>query len=217
MKAETGTRPRLDPLKNTSEIIVPPGELGAVLELIVRNKDGEITRRQEMLSKSFLKGFMQLWWVMSTFVYGGGQGKWVRDKDGDYRWAITHSQNFNANASTGQTDGGILAGTGTTAPTIDDYQMEAQIAEGTGAGQMQHSAVTFGAPTSDGVASHFTVTRDFSNYSGSPITVREVGLQVYFSFLPGSNDYLLLLRDAVNIDIPNGETLTVNYRIQATA
>ena len=218
MKAETGIKPRLHTLKDAGKIRVPPGELGAVLELVIRNRDGEIIERQEMLSRSFVKQFLQLMWVSCVRVSSGYRMKdyWVRDVDGDLDPVQVASSSFQTNAGPNVDTYGILVGTGTTTPTIDDYRMEIPISHGIGAGQLQYSAVTFGAPTSDGSVSHFTITRDFSNASGSPITVREVGLVVYFQRMGSGASYYLTIRDAVNITIPDGETLTVNYRLQAT-
>jgi hypothetical protein len=205
-------------LKGVEKLGVPAGELGAVLELTVRNRRGEVTQRREMLSESFVKQFLQLMWVSCVRVATGYRIKdyWVKDVDGDLNPVQVASTSFQANAGPNVDTYGILVGTGTTAPTIDDYRVETKISHGTGAGQLQYSAVAFGAPTSDGTVSHFTITRDFSNASGSPITVREAGLVVRFERMGSGYGYYLTIRDAVNITIPDGETLTVNYRLQAT-
>jgi hypothetical protein len=218
MKTEVTSKPTIEILNKTEEVRVPPGELGAVLELTVRNREGEVTRRQEMLSESFVKQFLQLLWVSCVRVSSGYRIKdyRVKDVDGNLDPVQVASASFQANAGPNVDTYGILVGTGTTAPTIDDYQMETKIPHGTGAGQLQYSAVAFGAPTSDGTVSHFTITRDFSNASGGPITVREVGLVVYFQRMGSGSGYYLTIRDAVNITIPDGETLTVNYRLQGT-
>jgi hypothetical protein len=218
MKTEVGTKPTLEVMSKTEEIRVPPGELGAILELTVRNKKGEVTERQEMLSESFVKQFLQCLWISCARIATGNRIKdyWIKDLDGDLNPVQVASNSFQANAGPNVDTYGILVGTGTTAPTIDDYQMETKITHGIGAGQLQYSAVAFGAPTSDGTVSHFTITRDFSNASGSPITVREVGLVVLIGRMGSGSDYYLTIRDSVNITIPDGETLTVNYRLQAT-
>ena len=218
MKTEVTPKPTLAVLEKTQEVKVSPGELGAILELVVRNRDGEVTQRQEMLSESFVKQFLQLLWISCARVATGYRIKeyWIKDVDGDLNPIQVSSYSFQGSAGPNVDTYGILVGTGTTTPTIDDYQMETKISHGIGAGQLQYSAVTFGAPTSDGTVSHFTITRDFSNASGSPITVREVGLVVYFQRMGSGSGYYLTIRDAVNITIPDGETLTVNYRLQAT-
>lgn len=212
MEVEVKSMPRICTLNEIPELRVPPGELGAVLELVIRNKQGKVTDYRIMPSKSFVKQFLQLLWFRFAFVYGGNWGprKAIRDTSNTRQWAYVGTNDFQCNAAVGVTSSGILVGTGTNPPSIDDYVMQTPIAHGTGSGQMQYSAVTFGAPASDGTTSQFTITRDFANNSGSSITVREIGLVVS---QPGS---FLTIRDAVNITVPNGETLTVNYRIQAT-
>jgi len=215
MEGEVKSIPKVAVLDKVEEIRVPAGELGAVLELIVRNKKGEITERRVMLSKSFVKQFLQGLWMHCSYVWITWPIQ-IKQTDGVLRSLRCDTSNWLANAPATNTTYGILIGTGITAPTIDDYNMETKIAHGTGLGQMQYSAVTFGAPTEDGSTSHFTVTRDFSNNSGGSITVREIGLAVRFTDTAGAARYFLILHDAVNIAVPDGETLTVNYRLQAT-
>jgi hypothetical protein len=219
METELKTVLKVGVLEKVQEVRVPPGELGAVLELIVRNKNGEITQRQEMLSESFVKQFLQLLWLHMAYRYGAHRvhPKLVKATDGTDYYLQSSPTNWRCDAAANIDYYGIQVGTGATAPTINDYTMETLISHGVGAGQMQYSAVTFGAPTSDGTTSHFTVTRDFSNASGGSITVREVGLVCRISDYKGSTYNFLTIRDAVNITVPDGETLTVNYRIQATA
>jgi hypothetical protein len=215
MENEPKSMPGVEVLERTNEIRVPAGELGAVLELIVRNEKGEITNRQVMLSKSFVKQFLQALWMCSTFMWTTWPIQ-IKQTDGTLRSVRCDTSGWLANAPANNTNFGVLVGTGTTAPAIDDYAMETLIAHGTGPGQMQYSAVTFGAPTEDGSTSHFTVTRDFANNSGGSITVREIGLAVKLTDMATASRYFLILHDAVNIAVPDGETLTVNYRIQAT-
>lgn len=218
MGTKLKTKPSLTVVRKREEIRVPPGELGAILELIVRDRDGKITQQQKMLSRSFVKQFLQGLWVCSTYIYAaqGMPGISIKDTSGNLQRITSHQQNWRCDALINDDTFGIMVGTGITAPTIDDYQMEAKIAHGVAAGQIQYSAVTFGAPTEDGITSHFTITRDFANASGATITVREIGLVVKLFNYAGGTYYFLTIRDAVNIALPDGETLTVNYRIQAT-
>ena len=85
-----------------------------------------------------------------------------------------------------------MVGTGNTAPTINDYNLESKISHGTGAGQLQYGAVTFGEPTCDASSCHFTITRDFSNSSGAEIVVYEIGL--ICRAVDGGNDKALIIR-----------------------
>lgn len=219
-EAQVKAKPSVEVLERVEEIKVPPGELGATLELIVRKKNGEVRERQIMLSESFVQQFL-----IAIYIHAGRfqQGRFadpIKGKDTDDNDALFGSSvnaNFSCNAPVNNDTYGVMVGTGITAPTVTDTKMETKIAHGIGAGQMQYSAVTFGAPTSDGSTAHFTITRDFANNSGGSITVREIGLYSYLYSAVGGSEILLMIRDAVNIAVPDGETLTVNYRIQATA
>jgi len=215
METEVKSQPKLEVLEKVQEVKVPPGELGAVIELIVRNNKGEITERQDMLSKSFVRQFLEGLWVCFSYL-SFGYPKSMRQTNGNYDTIRSNTVNWTCNSPANNDTYGVMVGTGITAPNIDDYDMETKINHGVGAGQMQYSAVTFGAPTEDGSTSHFTITRDFSNNSGASITVREIGLIVIFATPAGTTRYFLVLHDAVNIAVPDGETLTVNYRIQGT-
>ena len=42
-----------------------PGEVGAILELIVTDKDGKVTERRVMKSKSFVRQFLELLWIQA--------------------------------------------------------------------------------------------------------------------------------------------------------
>ncbi len=150
-------------------------------------------------------------------------------------WASGVSIALDVLAGAGTVTYGIRAGTGNTPATIDDYALETPIAEGTGAGQLSHGGVTFGIPAADATVSQFTITRNLANGSGGAIIVKEVGLycRCYsydigdyaggtypFIYSGGSRQtrYFAIIRDvlAVPKSIPDGQTLTINYRPQVT-
>ena len=123
-------------------------------------------------------------------------------------------------AGAANTNFGIVAGTDGTAPVISDHALHAQIAEGSGAGRLNHGAVAFGNPASDSSVSQFTITRNLANNTANPITVNELGLycRCYdYSTLGEVVAYFAIIRDAVTKTIPNGQTLTVNYREQVSS
>jgi len=181
-------------------------------DLIVKDKRGRITRKKTIECKSFVRQFLEL-----LFVQFGQTETSVKDTNGTSRTPRPYTYTFKANAPSGNTSYGILVGTGTTSPTISDYKMESLINHGSGGGQLQYGAVTFGDPTCDATTCYFTITRDFSNGSGGDITVHEIGLAV-MAYDSGSK-YFLAIRDVVSggISVPNGQTLTLNYRIKVTA
>lgn len=198
-----------------AEIDIEPGEVFATLELIVRDKDGNVVEYRKQKSKSFVKQFFQL-----LYSQGYGLGltpadlvDTVKDITNTDRRPIAVSTMFKCNAGVGSATNGVVVGTGSTAATIDDYALETQIAHGTGAGELQYGAMTFGEPSAGASISQFRLTRDFANGSGGSIDVSEVGL-----YVSGGSHNFMTIRDVLGtpIAVPNGQTLTVNYQMQGS-
>lgn len=213
--------------------LVKPGELGLILELTVKDKNGKVTDHRVMRGESFVRQFLELLFVQMQGLYYGGAGQpypetvlYVINISGDRRPVVAchtyYDGIFDCTGGVGETNIGIVVGRGATAPTIDDYALETLCEHGTGTNQFLYGAATFGLPTSDPTTSHFTITRDFSNNSGATITVNEVGVYVKavsISYTGYSEyHYFMIIRDVISggIDVPDGQTLTVNYREQAT-
>jgi len=197
--------------------ILKPGEVGATIELVVRDKDGKITdRRGPMRSTSFVRQFLELLWVQAYQVSENSPYQ-IRDTANALQNVCQSSYGFACDAGIGVETFGIIVGTGAVAVDIDDHVLGTPIAHGAAPTQLQYGAVTFGAPASDATTSQFTVTRNFANNSGGDITVNEVGLYVK-GFLWNTTYYFMTIRDVIGggILVPNGQTLTVNYRPQAT-
>lgn len=198
--------------------ILLPGEVGATIEWFVTNKEGKITQHQpEKRSESFVQQFIYLLrqGMENTFALSAVQ---LRDTSNTL-WRFPNTiYIFDVNAAITEDDAGILVGSGNTAAAIDDYAMETLITHGVGAGQLQYAIVTFAVPAASATISQFTITRNFTNGSGGAVTVNEIGLACTTRDLTYVERYLLLIRDVIGggISIPNGETLTVNYRPQAT-
>ena len=209
-------------------IVFEPGEIGAVLELTVKKKDGSIREHRVMKSKSFVRQFLDLLMVQAGMVNEASYHE-IRDVNNTLIAVAFSGETFATDAAANDDTYGIMVGTGNTAPTISDYALETKIDDGVGAGELQYGGVTYGLPTSSATESHFTITRDFSNASGGAITVEEIGLYVRaeYAWLGAYADrtdiltnypIFMTIRDVTGgIEIPNGETLTVNYRLQATA
>jgi hypothetical protein len=202
--------------------IIQPGELGATIELVVRegifDPNGKITNHiGPKPSESFLRAFMEHLFIMFSNILDGDPIQ-MRDTSNNLIDIGKTATFLNTDGAAGAVTSGIIVGTGNTAPTINDYVIETLIAHGVGAGQLQYSIVTYGAPAADATTSQFTITRNFANGSGGAITVNEVGL--YVETAPGGTPvpyYFMTIRDVIagGISVPNGQTLTVNYRPQA--
>ena len=217
MDAHIKAKPKVDLISKEIPHLLLPGEVGAVLELIVKDKDGRVTEQRIIRSKSFVRQFLQLLWVKCQLLDGSSAPSIVVSTFGDVSSVRNSSYLLAANATVNDDDYGIIVGSGNTPPALSDYALETKIDHGTGAGQLQYSAVTFGAPTSDASTSQFTITRDFANASGGDVVVRELGLAVLAYITTYAETHHLVIRDAITpLTIPNGQTLTVNYRIQTT-
>jgi len=219
MDAKINLQPKLAVIKEQDiPHLLVPGEVGAILELTVKDKDGKVTDHRIMRSKSFVRQFLELLWVQS-FQIPEVAPYAVKDTAGALVDVCESSFTFAADGGIGVVTHGIIVGEGTTAPTIDDYVIETLIdhdAAPPTVGDLQYGAVTFGAPASDATTSQFTITRNFSNASGGAITVNEVALYVK-AYLSNTTYYFMIIRDVIagGIAVPDGETLTVNYREQA--
>jgi len=214
MKGEVKVIPKVQVVE--AEQFIKAGEVGVVLEYIIKDKTGKVLERKVRASESFVKAFLQLLYVVMAqvqyeFPYtmigiGGGPG--VDVSEGSY--------NFDAGALTSDDAFGIVIGTDNTAVTVDDEKLNSKCADGTGTDEFQYGPMGIDPPAAGASLSQFTMTRDFVNGSGADITVYELG--VYVKSGKGTNDQVFCtIRDveAGGIVVTNGLTLTVNYRIQA--
>ncbi len=208
--------------------ILRPGEVGATIELFVSDtKMGKILQHQRpKRAESFTKAFFQLLYMQMAHLHVR-LGMLVKCTDGNSYMVYSTGDFLNSNAALNIDTAGVVVGSGNAAPTISDFALGVKIAHGTGSGQLQYGAVTFGAPASDLTTSQFTVTRNFANASGASVTVNEIGLYVtQYTHVqyPAHGQYpftvnAMVLRDVISggIAIPNGQTLTVNYRPQSVS
>jgi len=111
---------------------------------------------------------------------------------------------------------GILVGSGLNAESFEDYVLQTQIAEGAGAGQLNHAAgeahaISYAAPVFKNER-----VRYFNNNSGGNIDVNEVGL--VGSMWITLNCKMLQCRDKLGatVTVPNTGQLKVTYTIQLT-
>jgi hypothetical protein len=106
----------------------------------------------------------------------------------------------------GDSNTGILIGTGTTSPTRTDYTLQAKIPHGTGAGQIYHNQQTYELLDD----TSFRLNREFTN-AGSNLSVSEAGL-IYNTAISGNWRGLLLLRDVFTpVNVTAGNGIRVRY------
>lgn len=219
-----------------SKIIVPKHRLeqeGNVLldmEYVVRDKDGKEVLRQQEYGDSFVANFIKmLYCAMSrSFAPDTGSVTTLTDTTNTARTgtssyapttisSVAYRDLFDCNATTGDTDYGILVGTGTTATDINDYALDTLIAEGTGAGQMEYGNHSIVNSTHDGSTySYAGITRTVANNSGGSIVVAEVGLACEHYWDTNVDRHFLLIREVLGttVTVLDTQTLTATIRIK---
>ncbi|GAH55145.1 unnamed protein product, partial [marine sediment metagenome] len=127
-KAQIKLKPELKIIRE-EEIphLLVPGEMGAILELTVKDKDGKVTEHRVMRSKSFVRQFLELLWI--DFLKLPKKTPLImQDTGGVGGFIYENILNFACDAGLGVETHGIIVGTGTAAPTIDDYALKTPIA-----------------------------------------------------------------------------------------
>lgn len=189
-----------------------------------KNGSSSLSASSTDSGSSWTSGTTQFYF--QTFSLSGGGDFMAKDTGGTYRPLVYAGDDYATSvaldvlATSGVVTFGTRVGTGNTAVTITDYALQTPVAEGTGSGQMAHGAVTFGSPAADSTTSQFTITRNFTNSSGGSMTINEIGLYCrnFYSIEASLTvGYFMIIRDVIGggIAVPNGQTLTVNYRPQA--
>jgi len=178
--------------------------------VVVRDRQGKVISRERRKSKSFLKAWNQLVYSnISNFRLD------MIDTGGVLRVDVGFTGNsFEMAAAAGLTTRGIRVGTGNTAVAIDDYALETPIAEGIGAGQMEHLVCTVATSVVAPPSCSFLVSRAIVNNSGGVITVREAGIYMFIF----TNYYGCGVRDVLTVPqaVPDGGTITIDWTIQVT-
>lgn len=207
----------------------------AFLTLEVFDKDGKLIRRHRQRSHSWTRNaYNMLFSTMagcgcpdSTFEAGKLSGK---DTSGAVKYGVycmaqhytcqdgTTSYGYRAPAT--DDDRGILVGSGTDAESFEDYALQTKIAEGSGAGQLNHVLSEAVARSYAAVTQTSTLIRYFNNNSGGSIDVNEVALVPKSSHSEGAgyNGFFLMSRDklASTVSVPDTGQLKVTYTIQLT-
>ena len=182
--------------------------------VVVRDRHGKVLSRERRRSRSFLKQWNQL-----VYVQVSGADLAITDIGGTPRTIEPYSGNFNTLRIAGNTECGIVVGTGNTPVAIDDYVLETPIAEGTGVGEMNYLVCTVADYVVSAPSCSYLVSRSVVNNSLGEITVREAVIYVIsWSGAPPAK-YLCLTRDVFDTPqaVPIGGTITINWTKQVTA
>ena len=185
------------------------------IDIEVRDKDGKVTQKFRQPGRSFLWNLIGLLWQLFQ-----GQNSVSLYQPSTITGSATCSStcsvpvqgsSFSVEAPSGNTNYGIIIGSSNQSNSTSVCSLYSPITSGVQYGNTQvASQLTINS--TQGTIS-FTVTRQFTNNSGSSITVQEVGLAIQ-----GNGCYPVLARDVLSsaVTVPNGGTLTVTYTIELT-
>lgn len=174
------------------------------LELKATMPDGRITHWSKQRSHSWCRNAYNQLFAVSGWRKDGsawGDGDLTGKKTSGATVAILNAA-LSTRASSGVDTYGILIGTGTTAHSFDDYDVETQIVDGTGTGEMSHVAYEDEELTWVSGTRTLTITlaRYFNNNSGGSISVTESAVVGSYS-----GSYYLMARDVFTA-VPVGDT-----------
>jgi len=118
---------------------------------------------------------------------------------------------------------GIVVGSGTDPVSYSDYRLGKQIRHGTGPHQLDYGTTTVTPVTVDTEnKASFSISRVFTNRSGSPVTVSECGIiaRSYWKDSGGVRQDIkyLIVRDLIEppITVPPDGTLTIVYTFEVS-
>ena len=177
-------------------------------------KTGKLIKKtRKRLCRSFLINFMKSLELFMGHIYDQDSYIVYMVDTGGTERSIFGSQSYGdrffvACALSGDSQVGIVVGTGATAVTTSDNALDTQIAHGGGSGQLNYGASSCNGAVDSGVGCTMTFTRDFGNASGDTITIREIGIVVRHS-----GYYCLISRDIVTQAVANGNTATAVIEI----
>lgn len=130
----------------------------------------------------------------------------INSSNGTIVWDMDPNHSGNAGA-------GIVVGTGNVANVPDQVALGSQIANGSGAGQLQIGAMTIAFSVVSNVMK-IVLSRPFTNASGASITISEVGLYATNYDSTGTAAHLCILeRTLFSVVVANGNVVTIEYDI----
>jgi hypothetical protein len=150
-------------------------------------------------SNTLLRAFAQY-----LTVHMGQASQNIIDKTNTSRSQGINNQAFDVTASAGITTKGILIGTGTSAVTRADYNLQTQVTA-----SITHGAMSISVENPDVDTWRVLLERAFTNNTGAALNITEVGLMTQSSIAY----FYLLDRTLYNLTINNGAARTISYRI----
>ncbi len=202
-----------------------PSSVQLLIRTVVKDPDGKIINDSGQNSaKSFVIQFLEF---IRYFFDATGISQKATATDGTedniYYSTSLCDVHFYVDAPASLEYGGtwgIVIGTGNTPATNTDYALETMLTSGVGAGEVTFGDSSVGVAAVVGANIDLTITRAFTNNTGSMIPVREAGMYSRFKGggAPAAGLIHCIIRDvlAPEVTLPDKCTLTVYYTIRTT-
>jgi hypothetical protein len=116
-----------------------------------------------------------------------------------------HASNLGANAGATITTYGILLGTGTTPPAIDDYKLQTPVTA-----NITHGIMTFAVENPSASTWRLSLARIFTNLTGAPLAVKEIAL--YLLGFAGGSTFHCADHSLYTVTVAVNASLTLTYR-----
>ncbi len=184
------------------------------LEIEVRDKEGRIKKIHRQPMRSFVRNFLKHLKAAFQEADEGGAVDTsmttvtiIHPFTGAYHF-------LDVKAGEGSAVKGVVIGSGTTPPTNDDYKLESQYDTSV----FLHSSTSITITDEEGYVV-LRIIRTFTNVSGSPQTIGEVGLICRTSTHEVTNALILIARDVLStpITVNDGESALIRYVIKTMA
>lgn len=179
----------------------PKFKIYATISGEIRDKDGRIIRiLPEVPANSFVLAFIDL-----LYRHFGQASTTTLETDGTSAPEGEGIKTLWSKADAATTTYGIVIGTGENAVAIDDNKLQTQVTA-----NIAYGECTAVAPSTVGSTRQFDMLRTFTNNTGAPLSIKEVGL--YALGGSGINIYCLD-RSLYSVEIANAASATLRYRI----
>ena len=198
----------------------------AYLTIMVRDSKGNVIKVHRQRSHSPTLNFVGLMLPAQYYIntnYSitmtgiGGASFNYQPTFSNNSWQITYP---NANTSIPSYTSGIVVGSGQQTNPLSTIHLAAQIANGSGAGQLVYGPVSYSSNIIvSGNSAYFYISQTFTNQSGGTVTITEVGIIAHIqpttaSTINNLGNYTLLIWYDVlssSISVPNGDSVTIYY------
>ena len=187
-----------------------------LIRAVVTDPDGKIvTDTGQKPAKSFVIQFLEfMGWMFEN--PGANQNATATDgtEDRFYTDGVGMATQFIITAGINDSTFGVVIGSGDTAVDNTDFTLEAQILEGTGAGQMTHSAVVIETTKVAGANVDLEIKRTFTNQTGLADDVKEAGI-----YTRQAGTYIhCIIRDVFGapVNVPDLYSLAIIYTLRTT-